>query len=281
MTWDRNATPSNAVALSAYTLMDPQSGSDGNCNDQSSAAGVWSLAQPDVSAAEANGHMMELCNESYLTVTPETYGDWYDYVHKQLAGTGIKLGAVAIWPSYCGSAYSAGGCDWIARIIAEIAKDNGNEPLATAAQEVDAWTIHPYASDTATYASYITSAHTDAVNAGSTAPWWITENGECYPAASGDSPDPGSCSFAGVANASTVASNLTGDLNDLVQPTGDSGTPFSWVTYFNWYAAGDDSSGDYGLIGTTCPSTCTITSLRPAYYALQTWMQQHASQTSG
>ena len=283
VTWDRNGDPTAARAA-GFSMIDvtAQNGGDGNC--AGTVANTVSQARADAAVTKANGdNMVELCNETYLSVSAQAYGDYYDAVHKALAGTGILLGANAIWPSYCGSAYTAGGnCDWIAQIIAEVAKDNGNEPLTTAAKEIDAWTLHPYGSPVSNYDSYITSAHTDAVNAGSTAPWWITENGECINASSSQSPRPGASCFVGAVSEATQASDLTEELNDLVEAVpGDAGTPYNWVTASIWYQASDDSSGDWGMFDETCPGLCNISAERPVFTALQTWMQQHASQTNG
>ena len=74
---------------------------------------------------------------------------------------------------------------------------------------------------------------------------------------------------------------LTAELDDLVQHTSDPGTPFSWVKVWIWYAIIDYSDGQWGLMDHSCPAKCTITGLRPSYYALKAWMQNHASRTDG
>jgi hypothetical protein len=271
VTWDRNANTTAARSLGFSNLVVPQDGPDGNCTGDS-VSQVVGLATSQIPTMKADGqHLMELCNESYLTVSAQTYAQWYDAVHKALAGTGITLGANAIWGSYCGSAYSSRGCDWMGQVIAELARINGVS-TATAAKEVDAWTIHPYAWPVSTYASYIKSAHDAAVADGSTAPWWVTETGICLD----------TCWMSnGVRSEQDQANGLTAELNDLVGQTSDPGTPFSWVTMWNWYAVTNTSDGQWGLMDQSCPSTCTITGLRPSYYALKTWMQGHAGQTSG
>jgi hypothetical protein len=260
-----------ARSLGFSNLAVPQDGPDGNCTGDS-VSQVVGLAKSQVAEMEASGqHLMELCNEAYRTVSAQTYADWYDAVHKALAGTGIALGANAIWPSACGSAYRSGGCDWIGQMIAEIARLN-RVSRAIAAREIDAWMIHPYAWPVSTYASYIKTAHDRAVADGSDAPWWVTETGACL----------NTCWMSeGTRSEQDQASELTAELNDLVAHTSDPGTPFSWVKLWIWYSVIDHSDGQWGLMNQSCPAKCTITGLRPSYYALKTWMQNHASQTNG
>jgi hypothetical protein len=271
VTWDRDANTRAARSLGFSNLVVPQDGPDGNCAGDS-VSQVVRLATSHIFTMKANGqHLMELCNETYLTVSAQAYAQWYDAVHKALAGTGITLGANAIWPSYCGRAYRGGGCDWMGQMIAELARINGVS-TAIAAKEVDAWTIHPYAWPVSTYAYYIKSAHDRAVADGSTAPWWVTETAICL----------NKCWMSnGVRSERDQANGLTAELNDLVEHTSDPGTPFSWVTMWNWYKVTDTSDGRWGLMDQSCPSKCTITGLRPSYYALKTWMQNHGSQTNG
>jgi hypothetical protein len=85
----------------------------------------------------------------------------------------------------------------------------------------------------------------------------------------------------GTRTAQDQADELTAELDDLVEPTSDPGTPFSWVKVWIWYAVIDHSDGQWGLMDHTCPAKCTITGLRPSYYALKAWMQNHAGQTDG
>jgi hypothetical protein len=272
VSWDRGATDNAAArSLGFSNLVVPQSGPDGNCTGDS-VSQVVALARAQIASMEAAGqHLMELCNEAYITVSAQTYAQWYDAVHKALAGTGITLGANAIWPSACSSAYNSGGCDWIGQVIAEIARLNG-VPTATAAKEVDAWTIHPYAWPVSRYAYYIKTAHDQAVADGSDAPWWVTETGACL----------STCWMSnGTRTEQDQADELTAELNDLVEPTADPGTPFSWVKVWIWYSVIDQSDGQWGLMAHTCPAKCTITGLRPSYYALKAWMQTHAGQTDG
>jgi hypothetical protein len=270
VSWDRGADMPAARSLGFSNLAVPQDGPDGNCTGDS-VAQVVGLARAQIRPMQASGqHLMELCNEAYRTVSAQTYGQWYDAVHKALAGTGIMLGANAIWPSACSSAYSRGGCDWMGQVIAQIARLN-HVSKAIAAKEIDAWTIHPYASPVSRYAYYIKTAHDQARADGSNAPWWVTETGSCV----------GTCWMKGTRTDQDQANDLTAELNDLVQHTSDPGTPFSWVKVWIWYGVIDQSDGEWGLMAHTCPAKCTITGLRPSYYALKTWMQSHTSRTDG
>ena len=111
-----------------------------------------------------------------------------------------------------------------------------------------------------------------AVADGSDAPWWVTETGACV----------NTCWMSnGTRTQQDQANELTAELDDLVQHTSDPGTPFSWVKVWIWYAIIDYSDGQWGLMDHSCPAKCTITGLRPSYYALKAWMQNHASRTDG
>jgi hypothetical protein len=99
----------------------------------------------------------------------------------------------------------------------------------------------------------VTVWHTIAVDAGSNAPWYVTEVGQRL-----DGPD--------AVTQAQQADDLTWYLDRLAQ------TP--WVVFFDWYTSKDDSTGQWGLLnGDNTP--------RPAFTALQTWMAANAAHVDG
>ena len=95
--------------------------------------------------------------------------------------------------------------------------------------------------------------HGIAVDAGSTAPWYVTEAGQRL-----DGPD--------AVTQAQQADDLTRYLDELSQSP--------WVVFFDWYTSKDDSTGEWGLLnGDNTP--------RPAFTALQTWMAANAARVDG
>ncbi|MDE1861137.1 MAG: hypothetical protein KGH72_05490 [Candidatus Micrarchaeota archaeon] len=210
-------------------------------------------------------HEIELCNEPYWNgESPQAYADQYDATHKALQGMGITLIAYEQVPQW-------GGPNWMPNFLNEIAADNGGEPVATAAKEVDAWSVHAYGT-MAQWASAMNFTHAQALSYGSDVPWYVTEVGQCATTGS-------VCKSA--VGYSQQASDMTQYLNDLIEKTGDQGTPYSWVVYWDWYEATDDGTGGWGLFnqsGTNCP--CSIAE-RPVFFALKAWMQAHPGADNG
>jgi hypothetical protein len=236
---------------------------DGNCNGVSSAS-LASAVTSLIPTLKADGlTTLEICNESYLTETDATYASQYNAAHVALAGTGIKALAVATaLSSSCGAGDA--NPNWIPDII----KD-----LPGGASEVDGWTVHPYGplSGTEFCSSNpngygwadVPDWHTIAVDAGSTAPWYITEVGQCIGNLSGQS----GCNT--IVSQATQASDMTEYLNDTLQQ-------YTWVAYINWYTSCDDGSGEFGLVnregGSPGGTGACDAGVRPAFTALQNWI---------
>lgn len=277
VTWTRVFTDQIAQTVQEgmhpLPTLEPGNGPDGNCTGETPADITAAVQAILPTLKQYSVPYLEICNESYLSEPDTAYAAQYNAAHAALAGTGIKALAVATaLGTGCGADTTP---NWIPTVIAD---------LPGGASEVDAWTIHPYGPVATPQAgsgcdpssvvnSYgwddVVNWHTIAVNAGSNAPWFITEVGQCL----GENNGTGNCG-SGVSQA-TQAAAMTTYLNDVVT--------YPWVAYFNWYASCDDSSGDWGLIarenssnGGTDNGVCDA-GVRPAFTAMQTWMSQNAS----
>ena len=223
------------------------------------ASGVVSLARNLNSLAARYPmmnklHVIEFGNEVYAHEAVATYAAQYDAAHRALAANGLsswKLLAVGT-SSAC---YSADA--WIPDFI---------NAMSQGASEVDGWTIHPYGSMTSDVGCNsagphgvgwpsVGDWHQIAVSDGSTAPWYITEVGQCIATGS---------ACRRVVSASTQAEDMTQYLNDTV-------SKYPWVALVEWYTSCDDSTGEYGLLNKYRSGVCG-SSARPAFTALQDWI---------
>lgn len=277
VTWTR--VDSSAIAQTAEEGMNPfptyETGNDGNCTGETPAAVQSAVAALVPTLEKYKVPYLEICNESYLSESDTAYAAQYNAAHVALAGSGVKAIAVA---TALASGCSSGGTtspNWIPTVISD---------LPGGAAEVDGWSIHPYGPITGQPTGCGTGAngygwvdvpdwHTIAVNAGSNAPWFITEVGQCL----GNNNGSGNCS--GPVSEATQAADMTTYLDDTAT--------YPWVAFFNWYASCDDSTGDYGLIarenstnGGTDNGVCDA-GVRPAFTSMQTWMTQNASNVNG
>jgi hypothetical protein len=198
---------------------------------------------------------IEFGNEVYYQENAATYAAQYDAAHQAVAGMGVKLLAVGTaLSSGCGG-YSTP--TWISDFI---------HALPGGAGEVDAWTIHPFGPMSG-YACVnnqngfgwqtVKDWHDLAVAAGSTAPWYVTEVGQCVGGARCNQP---------VSEAAQGA-DMTQYLNDVV-------TKYPWVVFITFYTSRDDSTGQYGLLNSD-------NSRRPAFTALQNWVAANAASIDG
>ena len=191
---------------------------------------------------------IEFGNEVYWGEKAVTYAAQYNAAHAAIAGMGIKLLAVAtaLAPG-CGG-YST--TKWIPQFI---------NALPGGAAEVDAWTIHPYGpmnagADTCAASPYgfgwddVPNWHAIAVHAGSNAPWYITEVGQCLGGAG--------CNQA--VSQQTQAADMTQYLNDVV-------SKYPWVVFLTFYTSRDNSAGRWGLLNDGAAAA-------PAFTALKTWL---------
>jgi hypothetical protein len=178
---------------------------------------------------------IEFGNEVYYGESATTYAAQYAAAHAALAGTGVKLLAVATAVRSGAAGY--GSPTWIPSFI---------HALPAGAAEVDAWTIHPYGPVSGLLNGSwgwetVTDWHAIAVDPGSNVPWYVTEAGQRLDG-------------SGAVTQMQQAADLTRYLNELSQ------TP--WVVFFDWYASRDDSTGQWGLLNAEDRP-------RPAFTALQ------------
>lgn len=182
---------------------------------------------------------IEFGNEVYERESAHTYAAQYAAAHAAVAGMGIKLLAAAVAVRSGLAGY--GNPSWI---------DDFIHALPGGADEVDAWTIHPYGPMTGVLNGSwgwetVTTLRDIAVEAGSSAPWYVTEVGQHLGGSNGVSP---------ARQAADVSQYLT-----------DTVSKYPWIVFLDWYAARDDSTGQFGLL-------TTDNSPRPAFEALKAWM---------
>ena len=199
-------------------------------------------------------HVIEFGNEVYIDESAATYAAQYDAAHRALAANGLsswKLLAVATSLA-CYSAQA-----WIPDFLNDLPQGAG---------EVDGWTIHPYGSMTSDVGCdsagphgfgwpSVGAWHQIAVDYGSTAPWYITEAGQCIRTGT-------VCPSA--ISASEQAEDLTQYLNDTI-------AKYPWVELFEWYSSCDDTTGGYGMLNKYSSGLCG-SSVRPVFTALENWI---------
>jgi hypothetical protein len=273
VTWTRvdSSAISQTVSMGLHPFPIYENGpSDGNCTGTSPATVQSQVAALIPTLKQYGIGTLEICNESYLSESDTAYAAQYDAAHKALAGTGIKALAVATaLQTNCGADTTP---NWIPTVI---------KSLPGGAAEVDGWTIHPYGpmtGETCASEPYgygwddVPNWHTIAVNAGSNAPWYITEVGQClgqFTSTSGQV--SGNCNDP--VSEATQAADMTQYLNDTVNK-------YPWVAYINWYASCDDSSGQWGIIKREGGNSVCDAGTRQAFSSLQSWMSQNASRVS-
>ena len=192
---------------------------------------------------------IEFGNEVYFGESATTYAAQYAAAHAAVAGMGVRLLAVAtaLAPGAAGYADPS----WINDFV---------NALPGGAGEVDAWTIHPYGPMAGVNSNgfgwgSVVSWHRIAVAAGSNAPWYVTEVGQCLE----NCDDP--------VSEAQQASDMTQYLNDALYS-------YPWIAYINFYSSRDDPATNFGILNAD-------NSPRPAFSALQTWMAAHAGQVDG
>jgi hypothetical protein len=250
--------------MTPLVLYDPgPGGSLRGVSPAEAAAQVVSLAQRLASLAATYPSLstvgaIEFGNEVYIYEGANTYAAQYDAAHRALAGHGLsswKLLANAT--AACGDYHAE---NWIPDVIRGMSAGPG---------EVDGWTVHPYGSMT-TDASRDCAGphgfgwpdtrdwHQIAVAHGSTAPWYVTEVGQCISAGS---------ACPNVVSPATQAADMTHYLNEAAK--------YPWLVFFNWYTSCDDSSGGYGLLAENAARVCGsdgASDERPAFGALARWI---------
>ena len=262
------------VALVAEALKDGitplvlyNAGPDGGLKGVSAAAAasdILSLARRLDSLARRYPsmnrlHVIEFGNEVYLRENVTTYAAQYDAAARALAAHGLSSWRLlAAATAICGELHAE---NWIGDLI---------HRLSGGAREIGGWTIHPYGplNTDATPTCKgphgfgwpgVVDWHRIAVRNGSTAPWYITEVGQCVTGRP--------CTASVAVSQKTQAADLTRYLNEA------SGYP--WVVFFSWYASCDDGSGSWGLLSSSSSGVCGAagrSARRPAFKALERWI---------
>jgi hypothetical protein len=230
-------------------------------------------------------HVIEFGNEVWWGTSgpaedATTYGKQYDAAHAALAAAGLgswKLLADGDALGSCVDSHTRP--DWIDQVIA--AQSDG-------AAGIDGWTEHPYGPMTTDYGCgasgqgygwpEVVDYHKIAVAAGSDAPWYVTEVGQCLGGAGCNDPVPmGTASDmpeqAGSAPYYTQAADMRQYLTDA---GGDvrTGTParYPWIAVLIFYQAYDDGSGWFGLLSNGTNLNQPVNYQRPAFTELRQWV---------
>jgi hypothetical protein len=232
-----------------------------------------------------NMHVIEFGNEVWAGTSgpaenATTYGEQYDAAHEALALAGLgswKLLADGDGLGTCVNAYTSP--DWIDKVIAA---------QSTGADGIDGWTVHPYGPMTTDagcgFAGQgygwpeVVDYHNIAVAAGSTAPWYVTEVGQCLGGSGCNDPVPmGSATDMPEQNGSAPYFTQAADMRQyLTQAGGDvrTGTAaeYPWVAALIFYQAYDDGSGWFGLLSNGTNFGQPADFERPAFTELQQWI---------
>jgi hypothetical protein len=230
-------------------------------------------------------HVIEFGNEVYWGTSgpaenAATYGEQYNAAHAALAAAGLgswKLLADGVGLGTCVNAYTSP--DWINQVIAA---------QSAGAAGVDGWTVHPYGPMTTDFGCgqpgqgfgwpTVLDYHNIALAAGSNAPWYVTEVGQCLGGTGCNDPVPmGSASdmpqAAGSAPYYTQAADMRQYLTDA---GGDVRTgvaaKYPWIAALIFYQAYDDSSGWFGLLSNGTNLGQPINFERPAFTELVQWV---------
>jgi hypothetical protein len=230
-------------------------------------------------------HVIEFGNEVWWgTSGPAenavTYGRQYNAAHAALAAAGLGSWKLLADGDGLGSCVSSSTSPhWINQVIAA---------QSAGAAGIDGWTVHPYGPMSTDYGCgapgqgygwpTVMDYHNIAVAAGSHAPWYVTEVGQCLGGTGCNAPVPmGSAGDlpkqAGTAPYYTQAADMRQYLTDA---GGDvrTGTAakYPWVAALIFYQAYDDSSGWFGLLsnGTNLGQPTNFD--RPAFTELAQWI---------
>jgi hypothetical protein len=230
-------------------------------------------------------HVIEFGNEVWWGTSgpaenATTYGRQYNAAHAALAAAGLgswKLLAVGDALGTCVNSYTSP--DWINRVIA--AQSSG-------AAGIDGWTVHPYGPMTTDFGCgapgqgygwpEVIDYHRIAVAAGSNAPWYVTEVGQCLGGAGCNDPVPmGSATDMPQSRGSTPYFTQSADVRQyLTDAGGDTRTgasaKYPWVAALIFYQAYDDGTGWFGLLSNGSNLRQPADYERPAFTQLAQWV---------
>jgi hypothetical protein len=230
-------------------------------------------------------HVLEFGNEVWAGTSgpaenAATYGRQYNAAHAALAAAGLgdwKLLAIGNGLGTCVNSYTS--ANWINQVIAA---------QSSRAAGVDGWTVHPYGPVSTDFGCgaagqgygwpEVVDYHNIAVKAGSTAPWYVTEVGQCLGGSGcNTSVSMGSATDlpqgAGPSPYYTQAADMTQYMTDA---GGDKRTgtaaKYPWIAALIWYQAYDDGSGWFGLLSNGSNLGQPVDYQRPSFTALQNWI---------
>jgi hypothetical protein len=232
-----------------------------------------------------NMHVIEFGNEVWAGTSgpaenATTYGDQYNAARAALAAAGRgswKLLADGDGLGTCVNSYTSP--NWINQVIA--AQSDG-------AAGVDGWTVHPYGPMTTDYGCgaagqgygwpEVVDYHNIAVAAGSDAPWYVTEVGQCLGGAGCNDPVPmGTATDLSEQAGSAPYYSQAADVRQYLTDAGGdvrtgAAAKYPWIAALIFYQAYDDSSGWFGLLsnGTNLDQPADFE--RPAFTALEQWI---------
>jgi len=230
-------------------------------------------------------HVIEFGNEVWWGTSgpaenATTYGQQYNAAHAALAAAGLgswKLLADGDGLGTCVNSYTSP--NWIDQVIAA---------QSAGAAGIDGWTVHPYGPMTTDYGCgaagqgygwpEVVDYHNTAVDAGSNAPWYVTEVGQCLGGSGCNVSVPMGTATdlpeaAGTAPYYTQAADVRQYLTDA---GGDTriGTPakYPWIAALILYQAYDDGSGWFGLLSNGSNFGEPADYERPAFTELEQWI---------
>jgi hypothetical protein len=230
-------------------------------------------------------HVIEFGNEVWWGTSgpaedATTYGRQYNAAHAALAAAGLgswKLLAVGNGLGTCVNSDTSP--NWINQVIA--AQSDG-------AAGIDGWTVHPYGPMTTDFGCdapgqgygwpEVLDYHNIAVAAGSDAPWYVTEVGQCLGGGGCNDPVPMGAAndmpqAAGSAPYYTQAADIRQYLTDAGGDT-RTGTAakYPWIAALIFYQAYDDGSGWFGMLSNGTNLNQPADYQRPAFTELQQWI---------
>lgn len=273
-----NASWARPAGLNILPVYESGNDGDGNCLGGTPGQVTSDMSTILPALKSDNIHVLEMCNESYLTLCAAQYAPLYNAAHQAIASFDaqnnykITLLSVEGTDFYQSNGYNVAtgqsftktcaSHDWFTDLAAN---------LPGGAAEVDGFTLHPYPHNEApdgtnidaggpggdgTWWGMIPTQHTESVNAGFTnQPWWITE--------------------AGIQSSDVNSDAVKGKYIQYMLSDITAGH-YPWIKAFFWYSTFDT----WGLLNQINPNPFQVQE-NGSFNDLQTWMTQHAGSTNG